>query len=90
MEALRPKPYLSLSELSELTPWTPDGIRGMIRRGVLRSGKEYFWVGRRVVFRWESIVVLIEREPERRPESAEAPVGTVPMLNGGRLVVPKA
>jgi hypothetical protein len=60
--------YLSAEQLSELTPWTPDGIQKMIRRGVLVRGVHYFQpFGRRgrLLFKWEAIVALIEGRPIR-------------------------
>jgi hypothetical protein len=57
------RPYLSAEQLAELTPWTPDAIEKMIRRGVLVPGVHYFQpFGRRtkLIFKWEAIVALIE------------------------------
>lgn len=91
MRAVVPKPYVSLGELSGLTPWTREAIRGMIRRRVLRCGEHYFWVGHRLVFRWGSIVELIEggRESLNSEIRETKEFLTIPMLNGGKLVVPK-
>jgi len=55
------KPYLSVAELAQLTPWTNQAIRTMVSRGVLREGEHYFHVGRRPVFKWAAIVAFIER-----------------------------
>jgi len=55
------KPYVSAQELADLTPWTENAIKNMIRRGVLREREHYFHVGRRLVFRWDAIVALIEQ-----------------------------
>jgi hypothetical protein len=57
---LRPKPYLSIRELSELTPWTEQAIRTMMTKGLLREGDHFFHVGRRPVFKWDAIVSFIE------------------------------
>lgn len=67
------KPYLSIAELSALTPWTEQAIRTMISRGVLRAGEHYFHVGRRPVFKWAAIVAFIEngKPPERVPHYRE-------------------
>jgi len=57
------RPYLSMEQLAELTPWTPDAIEKMIRRGLLVRGVHYFQpFGRRgrLLFKWETIVALIE------------------------------
>lgn len=63
------KPYLSITELAGLTPWTPQAIRTMISRGILREGEHFFHVGRRPVFKWEAVVAFIEqgRSPEPVP-----------------------
>lgn len=67
------KPYLSISELARLTPWTDQAIRTMVSRGVFREGEHYFHVGRRPVFKWEAIVAFIEQRPahERVPHYRE-------------------
>lgn len=75
---LRLKPYLSIRELAELTPWTDQAIRTMISRGVLREGVHFFYVGRRPVFKWEAVVAFIEhREVETQ--------GAIPLRRGGFL-----
>ncbi len=56
-----PKPYLSIAELAQLTPWTDQAIRTMISRGVFREGEHYFYVGRRPVFKWAAVVGFIEK-----------------------------
>ena len=56
----RPKPYVSIRELSALTPWTEQAIRTMMAKGILRERKHFFHVGRRPVFKWEAIVGFIE------------------------------
>lgn len=64
------KPYVSVAELAALTPWTPQAIRLMVSRGVLREGEHVFHVGRRTVFKWAAIVAFIEqgrRPPPRVP-----------------------
>jgi hypothetical protein len=76
----RPKPYVSVRELSNLTPWTQQAIRTMIAKGVLREGEHFFHVGRRPVFKWEAVVAFIERQsrgdreliPHYRDRSADA------------------
>ena len=67
------KPYLSISELATLTPWTDQAIRTMVSRGVLREGEHFFHVGRRPVFKWAAIVDFIEQGPphERVPNYRE-------------------
>jgi hypothetical protein len=57
---LAPKPYLSVKELSELTPFTEPAIRTMMVRGVFKKGVHYFEIGSRRVFKWAAVVDLIE------------------------------
>jgi hypothetical protein len=57
------KPYLSISELALLTPWTDQAIRTMISRGVFRELQHFFYVGRRPVFKWAAVVGFIEQGP---------------------------
>jgi hypothetical protein len=55
--------YLSIGQLAELTPWSADAIRTMIRRGTFKRGVHYFQPlgqGRQVIFKWSAIVALIE------------------------------
>ena len=58
---IRPKPYLSIRELSALTPWTEQAIRTMMSKGLLKEGEHFFHVGRRTVLKWDAIVEFIER-----------------------------
>lgn len=62
----RPKPYLSIRELSALTPWTEQAIRTMMAKGVVKEGEHFFYVGRRTVFKWEAVVEFIERKSSER------------------------
>ena len=73
---IRPKPYLSIRELSALTPWTEQAIRTMMAKGVLRIGEHFFRVGRRTVLKWDAIVGFI-----KRGEQEEAP--RIPLKRGG-------
>ncbi len=62
--ARAPKPYPSINELSQLTPWTKQAIRSKMKRGEFVEGVHFFRVGRQVVFKWTAIVDYIEhREP---------------------------
>jgi hypothetical protein len=79
----RPKPYLSIRELSALTPWTEQAIRTMMTKGVLREGEHFFHVGRRTVLKWDAIVGFIER---REDEEASR----IPLKRGGFVGGPKA
>src|SRR5262250_1402096 len=73
---MRPKPYLSIRELSALTPWTEQAIRTMMAKGMLKEGEHFFHVGRRAVLKWDSIVGFIEHG---EPEEAQR----VPLKRGG-------
>jgi hypothetical protein len=63
---IRPKPYLSIRELSALTPWTEQAIRTMMAKGVLKEGEHFFHVGRRTVLKWDAIVGFIERREQEK------------------------
>jgi len=67
------KPYLSIAELAQLTPWTDQAIRTMISRGIFREGVHYFYVGRRPVFKWTAIVGFIERGKQPEAETERVP-----------------
>jgi hypothetical protein len=72
------KPYVSIRELSGLTPWTEQAIRTMITKGILREGEHFFHVGRRPVFKWQAIVDFIEhRDPQQ--------LTGIPLHRGGFL-----
>ncbi len=76
--ATQPKPYVSIRELSALTPWTEQAIRTMMAKGILRESEHFFHVGRRPVFKWEAIVGFIEHR--------DAPHQTgIPLQRGGFL-----
>jgi len=75
-EPPHPKPYLSIRELSALTPWTEQAIRTMMAKGVLREGRHFFHVGRRTVLKWDAIVIFIERGEETEPLK-------IPLRRGG-------
>ena len=62
----RSRAYISAAELTELTPWTPDAIEKMVRRGTLVRGLHYFQpfgLRSRFLFKWDAIVGLIEGAP---------------------------
>lgn len=55
--------YLSVEQLSELTPWTPQAIRTLVSRGRLRQGEHFFkplGPGTRLIFKWSAIQAFIE------------------------------
>jgi hypothetical protein len=58
------KPYVSIAELAQLTPWTDQAIRTMMSKGILRPGRHFFYVGRRAIFKWSAIVAFIEQSEE--------------------------
>ena len=66
--------YLYIDQLSELTPWSPQRIRGMIFEGKFVEGVHFFRPkGTRVrpVFSWEAVVRYIEGERiEQKPMEA--------------------
>jgi hypothetical protein len=65
-ELVHVRPYLSAEQLCALTPWTPDALEKLVRRGVLKRGVHYFQpFGRRgrLFFKWSAIVALIEGLP---------------------------
>lgn len=64
----RTKPYVSIAELAQLTPWTEQAIRTMISRGIFVEGKHYYHVGRRAVFKWKEVCDFIH---DGLPASAE-------------------
>ena len=60
------KPYMSIDELSRVTPWTNQAIRSMIAKVLFECGFHFFYVGRRPVFKWTAVVAFIEaREAPR-------------------------
>jgi hypothetical protein len=76
--APQPKPYVSIRELSALTPRTEQAIRTMMAKGILRESEHFFHVGRRPVFKWEAIVGFIEHRGTREPTG-------IPLRRGGFL-----
>jgi hypothetical protein len=78
--ANQPKPYVSIRELSALTPWTEQAIRTMMAKGIMREGEHFFHVGRRPVFKWEAIVGFIEHRDA--PHHAGIPLQRGGFLNG--------
>jgi hypothetical protein len=63
-----PRPYLSVAQLAAVTPWTPKAIAGLVARGVLVRGVHYFTLPgagsrKKLIFKWDRIVELIEGAP---------------------------
>ena len=73
---VRPKPYVSIRELTALTPWTEQAVRTMMAKGVLKEGEHFFHVGRRTVLKWDSIVGFIEHGEDDETQR-------VPLKRGG-------
>jgi hypothetical protein len=61
-DAERPRRlYLYTDQLAELTPWSADRIRHMIKDGTFIEGVHYFRPGgRRPVFKWQAVEQYIE------------------------------
>lgn len=56
-------PYLSTEQLAQLTPWSVQAIRTMVKRGVFQRAVHYFQPGGKgggLVFKWSAVVELIE------------------------------
>lgn len=62
-----PKPYVSIEELATLTPWTQQAIRSMIKRGDFVVDVHFFRIGRRILFKWNAVVDLIEHRTPPSP-----------------------
>ena len=60
------RPYQSIAQLAEVTPWTVDAIQKMVARGIFKLGVHYFKpLGRKrgLIFKWPAIVAMIEQQP---------------------------
>jgi len=78
------KPYLSILELSQVTPWTELAIRTMMSRGILKRGVHYFDVGRRRFFKWVAVVAFIEGKSVENTDEDR-----IPLRSGGFLGEPE-
>lgn len=61
--------YVYIPQLAELTPWSPQRIRGMIHEGQFVEGVHFFrpkGARTRPVFSWEAVVRYIEGERIRQ------------------------
>ena len=70
---IQPRPYLSIEQLAELTPWSVGAIDRMVRRGILLPNIHYFQSterGKRT-FKWSAIVEFIEGNPNLHVEQAD-------------------
>ena len=61
------KPYVSIEELAGLTPWSLQAIRSMIKRRVFTEDVHFFRLGRRILFKWNAVVDLIEHRTPPSP-----------------------
>lgn len=73
---IRRKPYVSIRELTALTPWTEQAVRTMMAKGMLKEGEHFFHVGRRTVLKWGSMVGFIEHGEDDETQR-------VPLKRGG-------
>lgn len=72
--------FLSVAQLSELTPWSEAAIRTLMARGKLRQGEHFyrpFGRGSRPIFKWSSVKQLIEGT-----KSCATPDGRISLANG--------
>lgn len=88
--------YLSIEQVAELTPWTVEAIKAMVRRGTLVRGAHCFQPGgpgTRLVFKWSAVVGFVEGNA--CSERGNAPVvergsAAIPMANGRVIDVEEA
>ena len=67
--------YLYIDQLAELTPWSADRIRHMIREGTFIEGVHYFRPGgKRPVFKWPAVEAYIEGAPSQDNPQTEKEV----------------
>ena len=79
--------YLSIEQLSELTPWSCDAIRSKMKRGEFAEKKHFFrpnGLGSRPVFRWSAVVEYIEGGP------SEGCVDDAVALSDGTMIYVRA
>ncbi len=78
-----PPPYLALDELPRYVPFSTSAIRALISRGELVEGEHFFRRGRRLVFRWSSIVEWLEGPKMPHPGALDRPADVVPLASRG-------
>lgn len=70
------RPYMSIKQLAELSPWSPAAIDRMISRGIFQLNVHYFRPtgprGERV-FKWAAIAEFVEREAKKLEAATEPP-----------------
>jgi hypothetical protein len=67
--------YLYIEQLAELTPWSPQRIRGMIHEGEFVVGTHFFrpkGARSRAIFSWDAVVRYIEGERVDHKPASEA------------------
>jgi hypothetical protein len=55
--------YVTADQLAELTPWSVEAIKAMVRRGILVVDVHYFQPqgrGTRLIFKWSAVRAYIE------------------------------
>jgi len=96
IERRREPVYVSIKELVDLTPWSEQAIRTMMRRGMFKLDVHYFQpFGRRsqVIFKWTKVMELIEGKVARQTQIVidSAPSKSIiPMPNGKVIDVQEA
>jgi hypothetical protein len=82
------RPYLYIEQLVELTPWSAEAIRTMMRRRIFRLGVHYFkphGANSRPIFCWRAIEEYIEGG-KAGSENEE----TIPLANGNVVSLDEA
>lgn len=77
--------YLSVEQLSALTPWSPQSIRSMMSRGKFREGEHFyrpFGPGSHAIFKWTAVKQLIEDT-----NACATDKGTIFLANGAAVNV---
>jgi hypothetical protein len=88
--------YVSVRELVDLTPWSEQAIRTMIRRGTFKLDVHYFQpFGRRsrVIFKWPKVLELIEGKVATKAQimiDCAPSKSVIPMPNGKVIDVQEA
>jgi hypothetical protein len=88
--------YLNVGQLAGLTPWSPQAISAMVKRGVLKPGLHYFQPfgrGGQLIFKWTAIVSLIEgtsKEAETSRVGGDGRSRSIPMADGNLIDVEEA
>lgn len=68
----KPRQFLYVEQLAEVSPWSPAAIHDMVDRGVFVKGVHFFQPDgpkTRLIFEWEKVVEYIKTE--RQAPAAE-------------------